>query len=73
MASVPDKLAGYLVKEISSEFGITNTQTLERWAAAVSRAIHTYITTDVETKAGQQVQVSLLDGKGQTIAPGDLI
>ena len=75
MASVPDKLAGYLVKEISSEFGITNTETLEKWAAAVSRAIHTYITTDVEVKIGQQViGKDSLNGPvvGQTVTPGDL-
>jgi hypothetical protein len=72
MASVPSKLAGYIVKEITAEFEITNSQTLSQMAAAISQAIDTYITTDVETKQGQQVQVSLADGKGQTIAPGDL-
>ena len=72
MASVPSKLQGYLVKELKAEFPITDDRTLTKWAAAISRAMHTYITTDVETKAGQQVQVSLADGKGQTIAPGDL-
>jgi hypothetical protein len=72
MASDPNKLAGYLVSEISSEFGITNTDTLEKWAAAVSRAIDTYITTDVEVKAGIAVQVSTGTGSGATIGPGDL-
>lgn len=76
MASVPDKLKGYIVKEFSEEFGITNQQTLEKMAAALSRAIHTYITTDVEVKTGQQVEsqdtVTSAKVLGKTITPGDL-
>jgi hypothetical protein len=75
MASVPNKLQSYLVKEISEEFNIKNTDTLNRWAAAVSRAIHTYITTDVEVKIGQQVEgTDSFNGTtiGKTVTPGDL-
>lgn len=75
MASDPSKLQGYLVKEISAEFGIKDTNTLNRWAKAVSLAIHTYITTDVEVKIGQQVEgKDSVNGPviGKTITPGDL-
>ena len=75
MASVPSKLQAYIVKEISDEFNITNTQTLNRWAGAMARAVHTYITTDVEVKIRQQLEgVDSLSGPvvGQTVTPGDL-
>lgn len=75
MASVPSKLQGYLVAELRKEFGITNDDTLNKWAAAISRAIDTYITTDVEVKVGQQIEgIDSQGGKvtGQTITPGDL-
>ena len=75
MASTPSKLQGYLVAEISKEFGITNKETLNRWAGAVAKALHTYITTDVEVKIGQQVEgTDSLSGKvvGKTVTPGDL-
>ena len=74
MASVPSKLQGYLVKELRTEFPITDEQTLSKWAAAISRAIHTYITTDVEVVPGQQVLGQSPSGPvtGQTVTPGDL-
>ena len=75
MASVPSKLQGYLVKELKVEFPITDDQTLNKWASAISRAMHTYITTDVEVKIGQQVTgVDSVSGPtvGQTVTPGDL-
>ena len=72
MASQPDILKAYIVKELSAEFGITNQETLNKVAAALSRAVHTYITTDVEVKIGIPVQVSPATGTGATIGPGDL-
>jgi hypothetical protein len=75
MASVPSKLQGYLVKELKVEFPITDDRTLTKWASAISRAMHTYITTDVEVKIGQQVEgVDSLAGKviAKTVTPGDL-
>lgn len=72
MASVPSRLQGYLVTELRAEFPITDEQTLNKWAAAISRAMHTYITTDVEVKVGIPVQVSPATGTGATIGPGDL-
>lgn len=59
MASTPSKLAGYIVSEIVAEFklGQSNEQ-LNKFAAAISRAIHTYATTDLEVKAGIQVESS---------------
>lgn len=72
MASVPSKLQGYLVAELRAEFPITDEQTLNKWAAAISRAMHTYITTDVEVEPGIAVQVSPGSGTGATIGPGDL-
>lgn len=75
MASSPSKLQGYLVKELKAEFPITNDQTLNKWAAAISRAMHTYITTDVEVKIGQQVTGTDSVGgpvTAKTVTPGDL-
>lgn len=57
MASTPNKLAEYIASEIVAEFklGQSNEQ-LDKFAAAISRAIHTYTTTDLEVRAGIQVE-----------------
>lgn len=54
MASQASKLEGYIISELSKEFDITNQQTLQKLAAALSKAVHTYITTDVEVRTGIQ-------------------
>ena len=69
MASQPSKLQGYLVAELRKEFPITDDQTFTKWATAISKAVHTYIVTDVEVKVGIPVQVSPGTGTGATIGP----
>ena len=67
MASTPSKLAGYIVSEIVAEFNLgESNEQLDKFAAAISRAIHTYATTDLEVKAGIQVESSF-----STTTPGD--
>lgn len=68
MASDPSKLASYIVSEIVAEFklGQSNEQ-LDRYASAISKAIHKYATTDLEVRAGIQVESQF-----STTTPGEL-
>lgn len=68
MASDPKKLAKYIADEIVAEFKLgQSNQQLNSFAAALSRAIHTYSTTDLEVRAGIQV-----DSQFSTTTPGAL-
>lgn len=90
MASNIDKLAKYIVDEIVSEMnmGQSNEQ-LNKYAKALSRAIHKYATTDLEVKTGIQVEsafssttpettpgestTTITKVKGQTVTTGKVI
>lgn len=68
MASDPKKLAKYITDEIVAEFklGESNEQ-LDGFAAALSRALDKWATTDLEVRAGIQV-----DSQFSTTTPGPL-
>lgn len=68
MASDPKKLAKYITDEIAAEFklGESNEQ-LDGFAAALSRALDKWATTDLEVKVGIQVESSF-----STTTPGPL-
>ena len=70
MASSPDALKPHIIKEFGEAFGISDAATLEKFAEALSKAVHTYITTDVQTAAGQPLKTSL--SAGATSGPGKL-
>lgn len=77
MALNQKTLEGYIVTEFQNEFKITDTTTLRRMAAAMSKAIDKYLDNDVQVKPGQQIQgQDTQTGAqviGQTITPGDLL
>lgn len=72
MASQPDSFKNRLIPILSTYFGITDPATLDATAEALSRALHDYITQDVQVAAGQPVQVSTVNGTGTTTGPGKL-
>lgn len=72
MASTPTAFKQRLIPILSTFFGITDPDTLDKAAEALSNAIHEYVTQDVEVAAGQQVQVSPGSGTGTTSGPGKL-
>lgn len=56
MANQPDILAGYITQEIVSEFKLgESSENLDRFAAAVSRAISKFLGEDIEVAVGQQI------------------
>jgi len=67
MASTPQSFAQRLIPLLQAQ-GITDPATLETVAAALSEALHDYITQDVEVAAGQDVDLTA----GKTVSPGKL-
>tara|TARA_R100001086_G_scaffold193117_1_gene110229 strand:+ start:1050 stop:1277 length:228 start_codon:yes stop_codon:yes gene_type:complete len=75
MASTPTAFKQRLIPILSSFFDITDPETLDKAAEALSNAIHDYVTQDVEVAPGQPVRVTTPQGPGTgtTIGPGKLI
>ena len=66
MALNPKALEGYIIKEFSDAFGITDESTLQKFAEALSKAVDTYLKDDVQVAVGQVVT-------GKDSQAGDLV
>lgn len=71
MSSNINKLAGYISSEIVAEFKLgQSNEDLDKYAAALARAIHKYATSDLEVKTGIQVESSFTQTTSGAL-PGD--